>query len=159
MLNLFSKFAQSYDYNYDGAVESYMESAKEYGPLAEGLSASVIIIFLLVALVVTVVTLIGAWKVYEKAKKPGWTAIVPIYNVYILQQIVGRPGWWTLWYFVPFVNLVVAIINCNDLAKSFGKGVDYTILLLLFPFIGYPILGFGTAKYKGPSVVAPKQLR
>jgi len=34
-------------------------------------------------------------------------------------------------YFIPIVGLIVAIINTNDLAKVFGKGVGYTLLMLL----------------------------
>lgn len=148
MLGLLSKFAQ-YNYDYD----SYFTNSQDY-QLAQGLSAGVIITILLVVLVVSVMSIIGAWKTYQKAKQPGWASIVPIYNIYILQKIVGRPTWWTWLYFVPFVNLVVAIINCNDLAKSFGKDVGFTVLLVVFPFIAYLILGFGSAKYHGPSVAA-----
>lgn len=149
MLGLLTKFAQ-YNYDYD----SYFQSS-DY-QLAEGLSASVIITFVVVALVLSVLSIVGAWKTYQKAKQPGWASIVPIYNIYILQKIVGRPTWWTWLYFVPFVNIVFAIINCNDLAKSFGKDIGFTVLLVLFPFVAYPILGFGKAKYKGPSVTPAK---
>jgi hypothetical protein len=39
-----------------------------------------------------------------------------------------------------------------DLAKSFGKDAAYGVLLLwLFNVIGYLILGFGAAEYKGPA--------
>ena len=47
-------------------------------------------------LAIMVVVIVGFWKVFEKAGQPGWAAIVPIYNAYILLKIVGRPGWWIL---------------------------------------------------------------
>lgn len=28
------------------------------------------------------------------AGQPGWAAIIPIFNLYILCKIVGRPAWW-----------------------------------------------------------------
>ncbi|MEL7591355.1 MAG: DUF5684 domain-containing protein, partial [Anaerolineaceae bacterium] len=50
------------------------------------------------------------WRIFVKAGKPGWTAIVPIYNVLVELEIVGRPWWWLLLMFVPGVNVVVGII-------------------------------------------------
>jgi hypothetical protein len=35
---------------------------------------------LLIQLAILVAVLVGAWKVFEKAGKPGWAAIIPIYN-------------------------------------------------------------------------------
>ena len=97
---------------------------------------------------------VGLWKVYTKANQPGWAAIIPIYNIYILTKIIGRPGWWVILFFIPFVNLIVSIIVAIDLAKSFGKDTAYGILLLwLFSIIGFLILGFGDAEYQGPAAL------
>ena len=52
---------------------------------------------------------------------------------------------------IPFVNFIIAIILLIDLAKSFGKGVGFGIGLLLLPIIFFPILGFGSAQYQGPT--------
>jgi hypothetical protein len=54
---------------------------------------------------------------------------------------------------IPFVNFIIAIILLIDLAKSFGKGVGFGIGLLLLPFIFFPILGFGSAQYQGPTAL------
>ena len=32
-------------------------------------------------LAVVIVTIAGMWKTFEKAGKPGWAAIIPIYNI------------------------------------------------------------------------------
>lgn len=90
------------------------------------------------------------WKVYTKAGKPGWAVLVPFYNFYVLLKIVGRPGWWLALMFLPIVNIVIAIIVIVDLAKAFGKGGGFAVLLILLPYIGYPILAFGSARYVGP---------
>lgn len=93
----------------------------------------------------------GLWKVYTKADQPGWAAIIPIYNIYVMTKIIGRPWWWLLLLFVPIVNIVISIIMAIDLAQSFGKDAAYGVLLLwLFSIIGYLILGFGDAEYQGP---------
>jgi hypothetical protein len=91
-----------------------------------------------------------SWKIFEKAGRPGWEAIIPLYSAYILLKIVGKPGWWLLLYLIPFVNIVFAIWTVNMLSKSFGKDEGFTIGLIVLSFIFYPILAFGSAKYLGP---------
>src|SRR5712672_3351597 len=106
-----------------------------------------IIFGLLIALLI----IVAMWKVFTKAGQPGWASIIPIYNLYIWCKIVGRPWWWILLLLIPLVNFIIAIILLIDLAKSFGKGVLFGIGLLLLPFIFFPILGFGSAQYQGPT--------
>jgi ABC-type sulfate transport system permease subunit len=105
----------------------------------------------LIGLAVLVLLVASLWKIFTKAGKPGWAAIVPFYNAIVLLQIVGRPVWWFVMLFVPFVNVIFAIIVAHDTSKSFGKGVGTTLLLILLPFIGYPMLAWGDAEYVVPS--------
>ena len=107
----------------------------------------------LVVLVLAVVCLIGLWKVFTKAGQPGWGCIIPIYNAYLLIKIAGKPGWWLILFFIPIVNLVMAILVSLAVAKAFGKGGGFGVGLFLLPFIFYPMLGFGDAQYTAP--VAP----
>lgn len=102
----------------------------------------------LVWLAVAVVVIIGAWKVFVKAGKPGWGVLVPIYNVILLLDIAGRPAWWVVLFFVPIVNFIVAILVSIDVAKKFGKGTGFGLGLLFLGAIFYPILGFGSAQYQ-----------
>lgn len=94
------------------------------------------------------------WKVFSKAGQPGWAAIIPIYNIYVMCKVAGRPGWWLLLMLIPLVNFIIAIILNVDIAKRFGKGVGFAIGMLFLPFIFWPILGFGSAQYQGgpPSI-------
>jgi hypothetical protein len=100
----------------------------------------------------------ACWKIFTKAGQPGWASIIPIYNWYILCKIVGRPGWWVILLLIPFINFIIGIILCIDLAKSFGKGVGFGIGLILLGVIFFPILGFGSAQYQGPAAgaIAPQ---
>lgn len=109
----------------------------------------------LVGLLIVVVMIAAMWKIFTKAGQPGWAAIIPIYNTYVLCKVVGRPGWWVILSLIPFVNFVVMIILSIDLAKSFGKDALYAVLLILLPIVGYPLLGFGKAAYAGPAA-APR---
>lgn len=108
--------------------------------------------WLLFWLVILVAYVVAMWKLFEKADEPGWAAIIPFYNTYTLFRIAGRNGWWFLGMFVPFLNIVVAIILSIDLAKHFGKDTVFGIFaLFLFSIIGYFILGFSSSvKYVGP---------
>ena len=69
----------------------------------------------------------------------------------VLLEIVGRPIWWIILFFIPCVNIIIPAIISIDLAKSFGKDALFGIGLWLLGFIFYPILGFGKAQYIGPA--------
>ncbi len=105
----------------------------------------------LVALVVVVIAIVAYWKVFTKAGEAGWKSIIPIYNVIVLLKIVGRPWWWLLLMLIPLVNIVVLIVVMNDLSRSFGHGVGFTLGLIFLSFIFYLILAFGSSQYQGPA--------
>lgn len=108
------------------------------------------IILILVYLAVIVLEIAAIWCVFAKAGQPGWAAIVPIYNMVVMMRVAGRPGWWVILSFIPFVNFVIGIIVLIDVARAFGKGVGFAIGMLFLSFIFFPILGFGSARYLGP---------
>ncbi len=102
-------------------------------------------------LAIIVVMIIANWKIFEKGGQPGWAVLIPFYNIYVLLKLVGRPGWWLLLLlFVPIVNIIIAIIVTNDLSKSFGQGVGFTLGLIFLSPIFLLLLGFGDYKYIGP---------
>lgn len=105
---------------------------------------------LFLPLILTIIVIAGIWKVFTKADKPGWAAIIPIYNIYILLQIAGRPVWWLILFFIPIVNFIIGIIVSIDVANAFGKGTGYGLGLFFLGFIFYPLLGFGDDEYQGP---------
>lgn len=108
-------------------------------------------IYSVIMLVLLVLFIIVYWKIFHKAGRAGWKAIIPIYNLIVFLQIIGRPWWWLLLFLVPLVNLVVSVVVALDLGKSFGKSEVYSIILLwLLNPIGMLILAFGGDKYIGP---------
>ena len=64
-----------------------------------------------IGLLVAVIMIAAMWKVYAKAGQPGWACLIPIYNMYVWCKIVGRPGWWVILLFIPFVNFIMLIMN------------------------------------------------
>jgi uncharacterized protein DUF5684 len=109
---------------------------------------------MIVWLAIIVLMIAALWKVFEKAGEPGWAAIIPIYNLYIMLKIAGRPGWWLLLYFIPFVNFIISIIVSIDIAKRFGKSTGFALGLVFLPFIFYPMLAWGDASYTAAPAMA-----
>ncbi len=121
----------------------------EYQVGYEAAGAGALIAVNLVSLLVSVLVIASMWKVFAKAGLPGWAALIPIFNIVVWLQMVGRPIWWLALLFVPFVNFVVTIIITLDVARVFGKGSGFGLGLVFLPFAFYPILGFGDARYQG----------
>ncbi len=107
----------------------------------------------LLILAVSIFLIVCLWKIFTKAGHPGWASIIPIYNLYILTKIIGKPGWWVILFLVPFVNIIMAIILPFLVAKVFGQSAAFGVGLLFLPIIFYPILAFGSARYLGPAAV------
>ena len=113
------------------------------GAAAAGMGIGLMIVWL--AIVVLMVA--SMWKVFEKAGKPGWAAIIPIYNFVVLLEIAGKPAWWAILFFIPLVNFIMLVITSLSLAKKFGKGAGFGLGLALLGIVFYPLLGFGSAQY------------
>jgi hypothetical protein len=138
---------------------SYSTSTTNTGSILGALG-----VFLIPALILLVITIIGMWKVFVKAGKPGWASIVPIYNLYVALQIAGLPWWWLLVFFFgglvplvgPLVSIGASIYLGMKIGEKFGKSQVWGAVLCGFLAIGYIILGFGSAQYQaGTPVAAP----
>lgn len=125
-------------------------------PLQEGSGAGAafgimaLLIFFVLPLAFAAVVIAGQWKIFTKAGQPGWAAIIPIYNTWVLVvEVADRDAlWFILSIFVPFAIVVPMI----DVAEKFGKGTGYGLGLAFLPFIFYPLLGFSDAQYRGSTV-------
>ena len=90
------------------------------------------------------------WKIFVKAGKPGWAAIIPFYNIYVELEILGLPWWFLLLMFVPVANIVISIMIIFGLAKVFGKSIGFGFGMHFLSFIFIQILAFSDARYEGP---------
>ncbi len=115
---------------------------------------------LIVELVLLVILIVSMWMIFQKAGKPGWAAIIPIYNVIVLFEIVGLQWYWIFIFLVMFIPVIGGLVLLAFgfylaylLAKSFGKDVGFAVGLFLLSFIFYPILAFNKEiTYQGPAV-------
>lgn len=112
-------------------------------PLGAGAGAGMLIF----ELILIAIAIIGLWKLFTKAGKPGWASIIPIYNNIVMIDIAGKPLWWIILLFIPFVNIVVSILIMIGMAKNFGRGTGTAIGLIFLPLLFMLILGFGRAEY------------
>jgi Family of unknown function (DUF5684) len=113
-------------------------------------STTFFLILIPIILAVIVLMIAAMWKIFSKAGQEGWKAIIPIYNLYVLLKIVGKPGWWLILFIIPFVNYIFIIWTYNMLSKSFGKDEGFTVGMIFLSIVFIPILGFGSAIYLGP---------
>jgi hypothetical protein len=71
-----------------------------------------------------------------------WLAWIPIANIYLMTQMAGRPGWWTILMFIPLVNMVIGIMLWVDILKKLGKNPWMVLVVIFFGIIYLPILAF-----------------
>jgi hypothetical protein len=109
------------------------------------------IIGLLVYLAIIVVVIAGMWKAFEKAGQPGWGAIIPIYNIYLMIKISDNDWWWLILFFIPVIQIIAVFKISIDVAKQFGQGLGFGLGLAILSFIFWPLLGFGDYQHQGGS--------
>ncbi|HEY5386426.1 MAG TPA: DUF5684 domain-containing protein [Thermoleophilia bacterium] len=120
------------------------------------------VFFTLVWLAFAVLTIVGLWKTLSKAGLPGWAAIIPFYNEYNIVKMSNRPVYFfwimlacTLFAWIPLFGFILIIgvfvlwvFIALDIAANFGQGTGFAILLIIFPWIMFLILGFGSYEYR-----------
>lgn len=129
-----------------------------YGGIFLG-SIVLLIMLCLICLPLIIVFIIGKWKLFKKAGKNGWEAIIPFYSDWIYVEIAGVQWWFFLIVIAGSIcsiidsNLVVlgniaslfGMFCCNfNIAKKFNRDVFWAVILTICPFIVIPILGFSS---------------
>lgn len=141
-----------------------MENTYQY-PVDSGGFTIFLVLYVVFVLALYAVTAAGLWKMYAKAGRPGWAAVVPIYNWWVWVDVIGRPRWWFwvvlaafLLSWIPLVGIVLSIaaavlylLGCLDMARRFGRGAGTGVGLWILPFVFAPLLGFGSAQFEDGS--------
>lgn len=109
-------------------------------------------IYMLLSIFFFVLSIAGLWRIFEKAGRPGWEAIVPFYNFYIWLKIINKPLWWYIFIIIPYINVFTLLLMVVETLKCFRKdGLGEQALGVLFPFFYLPWLGFSpNEKYTHP---------
>lgn len=126
----------------------------------------------MITLIFLILELVTAWKVFEKYGEAGWKALIPFYNQYVefgkiwlsavgiiymaVNCIVSGMSDRHNGFFATLIYIVLGlllflmrIIFAYKKSLAFGKGMGFTIIYIIAPFIGNLILGFGSARYLG----------
>ena len=106
-------------------------------------------IVLILVIVFSLITIVGMWKMYQKAGYHGWECLIPFYCAYIQTKIAMGNGWLFLIGLIPIANIIFNIVLIIKTADVFGKGIGFAVLLYFLPPIGYIMLGLGDAEYYG----------
>ncbi|MGB2086600.1 MAG: signal peptidase I, partial [Flavobacteriaceae bacterium] len=77
--------------------------------------------WLLFFFVLQLVHFAGTWRLYVKAGKKAWQALIPLYNAIVLMEIIRRPKWWVILLFIPIINLMMFPVIWVETLRSFGK--------------------------------------
>ena len=142
----------NYSYDYNNLINTYTVTNTYWG-MAWGLFIFVLIFSLLIC----AWTIVYRWKLFMKAGKQGWEAIIPFYSGWTLYEISGFPGYlifFSLISFIPFVKYIapmafiaLSLVTSISICKKFKKTGGFWVLVWLLPIVGYPILAFGKDKY------------
>ena len=131
-------FATRYDISGDYNTVSTPDAVG--GMLAA--SMAVFGVIALIGLAITVFAIVCNWKIFEKAGRKGWEAIIPIYNMYVMTQIAGLQSWYIILLIIPFVNFVASVYLIYKFVKSFGQGIGFCIGYIFLPIIFVAIMAF-----------------
>ncbi|MBW8684234.1 DUF5684 domain-containing protein [Chitinophaga rhizophila] len=124
-----------------------------YESSGEALITGFSLVFILIWFAIIVFYIYCSWRIFEKAGKPGWTSIIPIYSTIIMLEIVGKPWWYLLMFLIPIYGwFILPIMLTHDFSKSFGKDIGFTLGLLFLSFIFIPIMALNNdIQYVGPA--------
>ena len=74
-----------------------------------------VIMIMLICITLGILQIIGTWKILTKANKPGWGALIPFYNQYLLCKITGVNPWWIVIVicsgFLSFIPVIGGLLS------------------------------------------------
>jgi len=110
-----------------------------------GAAVGLLVVFAIVFIALLVFYVIGLWKLFKKAGKGGWEAIIPYYSTWVLVEIVGLQWWWFVIALVPTILNVLGMDSLSFLGNIAGIVANVCIYYNLskkFGFITIPLLGY-----------------
>ena len=102
-----------------------------------GALGALLAVYFIVVIAIYVVTVIGLWKMYVKAGRPGWAAIIPVYNWWVWVEMIGRPRWW-FWALVASVLLSWIPSSASSSASSCSSSTCWHASIWRRPSAGAP---------------------
>ena len=116
-------------------------------------------IYELLLLLYVVGTVLGLWFIFKKAGQAPWTALVPLYNIWVWLKVCNK-GWkWIVGFLVPGINIFVFLLMVVETSRVFRRGnfLEQTFGVLM-PFVYLPIMGLSQWQYHDPQVEPPAKI-
>ena len=100
----------------------------------------------------------GSWKLYQKAGRKSWEALIPVYNAVVLMEIIRRPKWWVVLLFIPIINLMIFPVVWVETLRSFGKNssLDTALGILTFGLYTYTVNYNDNVQYQADRSLVPR---
>lgn len=131
----------------------------DYGSYDSGVAsivAGALLVPIIIGLLVGIYSIFVMWKIFVKAGKPGWIALIPFYNMYTLFEITWGNGWIFLSMFAAIIPVlgyiaifVIIILTMIKLSKAFGKSDGFAVGLIFLSIIFMSIIAFDDSTYLG----------
>ena len=120
------------------------------------LALTILIPLIIIGIGLLVLYIVGYVKLFKKAGRDGWEAIIPFYNDWVLVEI-SELSWW--WFLIIIAPTIANIINSNltslsilaalfgkfccfyNISKKLHKDTSVAILTTVFPIVMIPIIG------------------
>lgn len=99
--------------------------------------------------IIFIISLIALMRIFKKANRSGIYALIPIYNMIVLLEIINMSTWQVILLFIPGINFVLYAIMMYKVAKAFRKTNGFALGCVFLPFIFLPILAFSDSEYMG----------
>ena len=136
-------YGYNYDYSYD-----YGSAANVAGGFLLGG-----VIMWIIGMAVGVFLIISMWKLFTKAGRKGWAAIVPVYSIIVMLEIAELPMWYLALFLIPFANIYAMFKVYIEIAHKFGKSTGFGVGMVFLSIVFIPMLAFGKDEYKGGNAI------
>ncbi|MEZ5172095.1 MAG: signal peptidase I [Bacteroidia bacterium] len=91
---------------------------------------------------------VGLFKIFIKAGRQGWEALIPGYNMFIWLKLVDKPWWWLFLLLIPGVNIMMYLIMVFLLIRNFEKeNAAELVAGVVFSFFYLPYIGFSEKEH------------
>ena len=111
-----------------------------------GILAGAALMISLTSMVIGLAMLFIYWRVFVKMGEPGWKALIPVYNLYVLAEHMFGKGWMCILAFIPFAQLYF-IFKWNQ-CMGFSTAVNI-ITMLLCPVLPPIVFAFNSKPWIG----------
>jgi signal peptidase I len=113
-----------------------------------------------ILLIIIAASIIGLWKIFEKAGEKGWKALIPIYNYYIWLKILKRPWWWIFILLIPGVGFMMLMVVSAITSLAFQKKKAWEMIVSgIFFFVYLPYFGWSKSKFELPVIDKTKKVK